>query len=70
MALDQPLSISEREAVVDTRQVPEVEDVVELGGCWREVFDDGLVQLQGAEGHLVTHILDFLIKGLIKRRRL
>ena len=68
-ALLPPLSVSEREAVVDTGQVPEVEDVVELGGRGWEVFDDGLVQLQGAEGHLVTNFLDGLIKGLLKKIR-
>ena len=48
----------EREPVVDAREVPKVEDVVELGGCRREVAHDALVEIHGGRGDGLGEVLD------------
>ena len=46
-----------RETVVDPRQVPQVEDVVEFGGSWWEVSDYSLVQVHCGCGDWLGQLL-------------
>lgn len=44
--------------------VPEVEEVVYLGGCGQELLDNRLVHLNGGLGHDVSDRLHLLLKVL------
>lgn len=44
--------------------VPEVEEVVYLGGCGQELLDDRLVHLDGGLSHDVSDRLHLLLKVL------
>lgn len=61
-----PVRFGESQPVVDSWQIPQVEDVVKLGGSGWEVFDDGLVQFQCTEGDFVAQLPYALLKWLKK----
>ena len=46
------------------RDVPEIEEIVDLGWCWQEPADNGLVHLNGGLGHDFTNWLHLLLKVL------
>lgn len=59
-----PVRFGESQPIVDSGQIPQVEDVVKLGGSGWEVFDDGLVQFQCTEGDFIAQLPYALLKWL------
>ena len=39
------LRCGQEKAMVDSGEIPQIKDVVELGWSWREISDDSLIQL-------------------------
>ena len=64
--LDKLLWRGEAHAVVYSRQVPQVEEIVELWRCRRQLLDNGLIQI---EGHLRQH-RDGGLDGFSERQRM
>lgn len=59
-----PVRFGECHPTEDSRQIPQVKDVVELGGSGWHIFDDVVVQFQCAKGDFITSLLYDIVKRL------
>lgn len=55
MCSTRPVRFGEGQSIEDSRQIPQVEDVVELGGSGWQIFDDVVVKFQCADDDFITN---------------
>ena len=56
-----------QQALCDSRQIPKVEDVMEAGGCWWQLLNDIVVQVQGHASQATSSSCNTQLRSVVEQ---